>query len=139
MTPPLDAMPVGSDEVSLTIAAKPFAGTEAIDGNVKTETLAPMDIEGLRAEGTRTTMTLPAGAVGNILPIEVVSERWYSPQLRIVLLTRRTDPRFGETVYRLTNIDRSEPPPDLFRVPTGFKTEEMKRGLPFPPKPDWQE
>ena len=75
-------------------------------------------------------MTLPAGSVGNVLPIEIVNERWYSPQLKVVLLTRQSDPRFGETTYRLTNIDRSEPPADLFRVPDGFKTEELKSGLP---------
>jgi hypothetical protein len=110
-------------------AATPVAGA-GFDGDVKNETLQPREIEGLRAEGTLTTVTLPAGSVGNVLPIEIVSERWYSPDLKIVLYTRRSDPRLGETVYRLTNIDRSEPPPDLFRVPDGFKIEEMGPGLP---------
>lgn len=36
-------------------------------------------------------------------------------------MSRQSDPRFGETTYRLTNIVRSEPPPDLFEVPADFK------------------
>jgi hypothetical protein len=110
-------------------AASPTAGVR-FDGDVKSETLQPQDIEGLRVEGTRTIVTLPAGSVGNVLPIEIVSERWYSPELKVVVLTRRSDPRLGETVYRLTNIDRSEPPPDLFKVPDGFKIDDVGQGMP---------
>ncbi len=95
------------------------------EGAVSTEALAPRDFDGVRAEGTRTTMTIPAGAMGNVLPIEVTTERWYSPELQVVLMTRRVDPRFGETVYRLTNIDRSEPSPEIFKVPPDFKVEEI--------------
>jgi hypothetical protein len=91
--------------------------------NVRTERLGEQQIEGVRAEGTRTTMTIPAGSVGNQLPIEVVSERWYSPELQVVVMTRRADPRFGETVYRLTEIVRAEPPAELFQVPADFTTD----------------
>lgn len=133
--PPLMAGPPSDVMVmSEAIAAEPgavFAGGIAamrFDGAMKTEKLAPQLIEGLSAEGTRTTMTIPAGAMGNALPIEVVSERWYSPDLDVVLMTRRTDPRFGETVYRLTNITRDEPSPDLFSVPSDFKVEDVRPG-----------
>jgi hypothetical protein len=92
----------------------------------KSEQLEATTIEGLRAEGLRTTLTIPAGAVGNTLPIEVVSERWFSPELQIVLLTRRFDPRFGETVYRVTNVTREEPAAELFKVPSGFRIQDIK-------------
>ena len=52
------------------------------EGAVSTEALAPRDFDGVRAEGTRTTMTIPAGAMGNVLPIEVTTERWYRPSSR---------------------------------------------------------
>ena len=55
--------------------------------------------------------------MGNERPIEIVSERWYSPDLQVVVMTQHSDPRFGETSYRLTNIDRSEPAKSLFEVP----------------------
>jgi hypothetical protein len=124
----MDAMGAAGATMTWT-AAVPAPGAR-FEGDVKNETLQPRDIEGLRAEGTRTIVTLPAGSVGNALPIEIVNERWYSPDLKVVLLTRRSDPRLGETIYRLTNIDRSEPPPDLFKVPEGFKIEELGPGLP---------
>jgi hypothetical protein len=100
--------------------------------DVRTEQLGAKDIEGVKAEGTRTTMTIPAGRIGNQAAIEVVSERWYSPELQVVVLTRRSDPRFGETVYRLTNIVRGEPSPDLFDVPQGYREEAP--GMPRRPR-----
>jgi hypothetical protein len=90
----------------------------------RTENLGARDIEGVRAEGTRTTVTIPAGAIGNQAPLETVSERWYSPELQVIVLTRRSDPRFGETTYRLTNIVRGEPSADLFEIPQGYRVEE---------------
>src|SRR5262245_54191385 len=121
---------VGAAGAMMTWTAAVPAPGKRFEGDAKTETLEPKEIEGLRAEGSRTTVTLPAGSVGNVLPIEVVSERWFSPDLKVVLYTRRSDPRLGETIYRLTNIDRAEPPPDLFRVPDGFKIEDGRPGLP---------
>lgn len=123
--------PMGSPAPPLTatLAATRF------EGDVKTESLEPRTIEGIHAEGTRTTMTIPAGTVGNVLPIEIVSERWYSPELDVVLMTRRSDPRFGETIYRLTNIVRAEPSPDLFTVPSDFKIEDVRPGRTFRKRP----
>jgi hypothetical protein len=89
----------------------------------------------VEAEGIRTTVTIPAGTMGNALPMEIVSERWYSPELGIVLLTRRSDPRFGETVYRVTNIDRSEPSGDLFQIPSDFQIKDVPVGKATPVKP----
>lgn len=92
--------------------------------DARTESLGTRDIEGVKAEGTRTTITIPAGAIGNVAPIEMVSERWYSPELQTVVLSRRSDPRFGETTYRLENIVRTEPPPELFQIPPDFTVEK---------------
>lgn len=92
--------------------------------SVKTETLGTEIIEGLPAQGTRTTVTIPAGAIGNEAPIQVVTERWYSVDLQMAVLIKRTDPRSGETVTRLTNVNRSEPSPTLFQVPPDYKVIE---------------
>ena len=70
------------------------------------------------AEGIRSTVTIPAGEIGNERPIDIVSERWYSPELQVVLSMRHSDPRFGENHYYLTNIRRGEPPASLFEVPS---------------------
>jgi hypothetical protein len=93
--------------------------------NVKREDLGTQTIEGVEATGTRNTMTIPAGQIGNERPIEVVSERWYSKELQTTVMSRRSDPRSGETIFRLTNINRSEPVGSLFEVPGDYKVSEV--------------
>jgi len=92
----------------------------------KIEQLGTQEIEGVQAEGTRTTITIPAGQIGNEKPINMVSERWYSSELQTTVMTKSSDPRTGETVFHLTNIQRSEPPASLFEVPSDYKIEEGK-------------
>ena len=89
-----------------------------------TESLGTQFMEGVLAEGTRTTMTIPTGQIGNDRPIDIVSERWYSPDLQVLVMSRQSDPRFGNTTYRLTNIVRSEPLFTLFEVPEDFEVIE---------------
>jgi hypothetical protein len=94
------------------------------DAEVNQESLGTQSIEGVTAEGTRMTFTIPAGKIGNDRPIVTVNERWYSPELQTVVLTKNSDPRMGETTYRLTNINRSEPDPALFQVPADYTVDE---------------
>jgi hypothetical protein len=89
-----------------------------------TETLAARTIEGVRAEGTRATTTIPADAIGNELPIVITSEEWTSPDLHVLVLTRHNDPRSGESTYRLVNIVRAEPDASLFQVPSDYTIRE---------------
>ena len=85
-----------------------------------TTPLGSRDFDGVRADGKKTTWTIPAGRIGNKLPIEIVSERWHSPELNIVVFTRHADPRSGERTYRLENIKREEPSAELFKVPADY-------------------
>jgi hypothetical protein len=100
--------------------------------SVKTEQLDATQFDGVKAEGTRAILVLPPKSIGNERAIEVVSERWYSPELRIVVATKRIDPRFGDTSYRLVNIVRAEPPGHLFEVPADFTVRDQPA---FPPPP----
>lgn len=81
------------------------------------------------AEGKRTTSVIPAGTIGNEQDIKVVNETWYSNDLQTMISSTRSDPRMGTTTYRLTNIQRAEPSPDLFQVPSDYNVRDM-------PKPD---
>lgn len=90
----------------------------------KSEKLEARSFDGVQAEGVRITTTIPAGDIGNEQPIEIVNERWYSPELQVVVMTRHSDPRFGETTYRLINIQRSEPSSTLFQVPSDYTVKE---------------
>jgi len=94
---------------------------------VVVESLGMRQIEGVSAEGTRMTTTIPAGQIGNLNPINVVTERWIAKDLQMAILMTRRDPRSGDTVYRLTNIVRAEPPPDLFTVPSDYRIVDLQK------------
>jgi hypothetical protein len=100
-----------------TFVAAPNGGT--------TEALGKQTIEGVIVDGTRTTVTIPAGKIGNELPIQIVTEKWYSPELQTVVMSKHSDPMVGETTYRLTNIVRGEPSHTLFEVPADYTIQEI--------------
>jgi hypothetical protein len=101
---------------------------------MSSEALGTRQILGLRAEGTRQTMTIPPGVFGNVGPIEVVTERWYSAEMKIVLESRRSDPRMGDVTYRVTQLLRDEPDAALFEIPSGYTTVD-RPPRPFGPPP----
>jgi hypothetical protein len=108
----------------VTSGAMTMAWTAAVDPHgegaaPKKEDLGQQTIEGLTAKGTRTTIEIPAGTIGNDLPIVAVGEEWVSVDLKVLVMTRHADPRMGETTYRLTGIVRGEPDPSLFEPPAG--------------------
>jgi TonB family protein len=78
-------------------------------------------MEGLHVQGTRTTQVYPAGAMGNDRPLTIVTESWFSEDLRIALLTRRNDPRYGAQTVRVTELSRQEPDASLFDIPKDYK------------------
>jgi hypothetical protein len=115
---PVPHAPIGdAPNVRISILADPK--------NQKTESLGKQMVEGVEAEGTRTTRTIPAGEIGNEQPIQIVSEKWYSQDLQAVIMSKHSDPLVGETVYRLTNITRGEPTRSLFEVPADYTVKEM--------------
>lgn len=100
------------------------AAKVAYETTSRTEPLGTQMMEGVAAEGTRTIETIPAGAIGNDTPIEIVSERWYSQELGMVVKTVRNDPLSGQNVYQLKNIRRGEPSPDLFQLPADYAVRD---------------
>lgn len=102
----------------------------------KTEKLVAKNIEGVMAQGTRTTRTIPAGAIGNEQPILNVTEEWRSQDLQVLVLTRTSDPRSGESTYRLANIVRADPGQSWFEVPPDYTVREspLKKVAPRVPK-----
>ncbi len=98
----------------------------ALQRQTTTESLGSQTIEGVEAEGKRTTTTIPAGQIGNDLPIVITSEAWYSPQLQTLVLSRRHDPRVGDTTYRLINVNLAEPAASLFQVPADYTLVDVK-------------
>ncbi|MFL6373042.1 MAG: hypothetical protein ACJ73D_00095 [Pyrinomonadaceae bacterium] len=95
----------------------------------KTEDLGTQNIEGVICEGTRHVTTIPAGGIGNERPIEITYERWFSKDLGMVVMSKHSDPRFGEQTYTLKNIVRAEPDPSLFTVPKNFQFQGEPGGV----------
>jgi hypothetical protein len=136
MAVPLDSgsRVVGPEIDQFTMRTEPgapatyvFKTAPGANANEVKEQLGKQLIEGVEAEGTRTKVTIPAGEIGNERPIEIISERWYSPELQLVVMTRQSDPRIGETTYKLTNINRVEPAKTLFEVPAGYTVKEGRQ------------
>jgi len=114
----------GPGNVAFAIKARAEA-VEALNGDVKTASMGDKAIDGIPVTGTRTTNTIPAGTIGNDKDIVITRETWYSPDLKLVLQSTQTDPRFGETMYSLTNVERSEPNSTMFQVPAGYTVEKI--------------
>lgn len=118
MPPP----PMGGATLSVITSDK--LDLDKMQAESRTEDLGTQVIEGVNAQGVRTTRTISAGEIGNEKPIEIVTEVWTSPDLKTIVMSKRSDPRAGEQTFRLTNISRAEPDPSLFTVPADFKTIE---------------
>jgi hypothetical protein len=127
--PPLPPMP--------GVHTMRFESTAGL-GKGATANLGTKSFDGVSAEGKSTTWTIPAGKIGNKKPIQIVSESWYSPELQVTMYSRYSDPRTGESIYRLAGVKRAEPAADLFKVPDDYKTRkrgDMHTPPPAPPTP----
>jgi len=89
-----------------------------------TTDLGTQTIEGVAAKGSKTTVTIPAGEMGNELPIVITTETWVSPDLKVVVMSKSSDPRMGETTYKLTNLSRAEPDATLFQIPADYTVQD---------------
>jgi hypothetical protein len=90
---------------------------------VQTENLGSRLIEGLTCAGTRKTTRIPAGALGNAVPIVSVTETWFSSDIESIVDSQTRDPRFGTVHYRLIQIERKDLTPDLFKPPADYTVE----------------
>jgi hypothetical protein len=126
--PPV-AMAAGAKTFFATTSAGPEIGlsTRIEDGRAdgsKTD-LGVQTVEGVPAQGTRITRTIEAGQIGNALPLVITTETWFSPDLKVLVTSKSSDPRIGDTTYKLTNIQRAEPDPSLFQVPADYTVRDQ--------------
>jgi hypothetical protein len=109
-----------------TAVGMPPIAVGVLGGNESVEDLGEQVLEGLLVSGSKLVNTIPAGTLGNERPIEIVTERWYSQDIDAIVLHRYSDPRFGERTYRLVNVVRGDPSPDLFELPQGYEVEVVE-------------
>ncbi len=103
------------------------SGADAVMENAKrnpnntVDDLGTMTVNGVPARGTRITTVIPVGAIGNDREFRSIDERWYSPDLNMLVKSVSTDPRFGTTTHEMTNISRVNPDRSMFEVPADYK------------------
>jgi hypothetical protein len=112
----------GRMTTTATASSGVFTRVEAVPAMMvgdkgSTEDLGDQMLGGVMAHGTRSTITIPVGQIGNDREIRVVSERWYSNDLQMLVKSSNNDPRFGETTYELQNVLQGAQDPTLFAMP----------------------
>ena len=123
--------PISTGATVTIAAAAHYSSVSSTSGNRKkapskkgneavTEDLPPQSVNGVFARGTRVTVTIPVNTFGNDADLKVINERWVSDDLKLLLKSTNSDPRFGTTTYELTNIVQAEPDPALFKVPANY-------------------
>ncbi|MGV7206565.1 hypothetical protein ACLB1G_01775 [Oxalobacteraceae bacterium A2-2] len=127
--PPLATVSIssGASMVAEQLAPALAGAVAATDSLRSTRALGTRQIEGLTAEGTLVTTTLPAGKAGNTLPIVSTVETWHSAALKLDLYVKSVDPRYGETISRVQKIHRTEPSASLFTAPADYTVRDIQR------------
>jgi TonB family protein len=103
------------------IAAQTVPAAATAKPETTREEIGTDAMEGLPVKGVRVTQTYAAGTLGNDRPLTIVTEYWYAAQLRLNLLTKRTDPRHGVQTVRVTELNRQEPDASLFAIGDDYK------------------
>jgi hypothetical protein len=110
------AMNVGADcsySLEIPLSMNRFISFFAIP--LDADPLGERLMEGVRVIGSRFTAKLPASVIGMGL-----GERWVSPDLKLVVYSRREDSTVGVVEYQLRKINGAEPPGHLFEVPADY-------------------
>jgi hypothetical protein len=89
-----------------------------------TENLGTQTIDGIVAEGTRTTLSYPAGTWGFESPIATVSESWRSKEFGLIVQSKNTNPMSGDLMFKLSNVRFGEQDVSLFQVPAGYTVRD---------------
>jgi hypothetical protein len=94
--------------------------------DMKKESLGTKLIDGVPVEGTRNVMIYATGTVGNDAPISVTTDSWYSPDLKLNILTVTHDPRLGDSTFQIANLSRNDPDLNLFLPPPDYTIVDEK-------------
>ena len=130
---------------SITLSArqlterKPF--TVPMAGATDTD-LGESTMGGVTVHGMRRTRTLHGELSTTAKPVVITDEYWYSQDLHLIMLEKHDDPRTGEQIVTVLNVQRAEPPVQLFAPPSGYRVVDVtstgtnnSQNDPFAPPP----
>jgi len=105
-------------------------------GSELREKLGVQPVNGVSARGERLTITIPKGDIGNDRELKVVTERWNSEDLQMLVKSVNSDPRYGDTTYELKGISQAAPNASLFQIPADYAVTDRTSGkrAPLPAK-----
>jgi hypothetical protein len=102
----------------------------------KQEDIGTQPLGGLTLTGIRKTHIIPAAMSGTGKEIAIVDEYWYSPDLSIYMIIKHNDPRTGEQLVAVSNVERHEPAASVFAIPANYKiVDENPPELPATQQP----
>lgn len=113
-------------QLKLMAAAQPAQASKnglarsASDGP---EDLGTMTLEGFSVTGTRSAHPVKAGAPGDKTQT-AFTESWFSPELKVELLSITQLPQALTETTRLINIVPGEPDPALFQAPADYTVQD---------------
>lgn len=121
------ASPSQADAATAALSAA-LAGEESTDAqpSANIEKLGTRIIGGVTAQGTRTRYTVSGDGSLNDKPIVVNDEKWYCPELRIVVLDKYDDPRSGRIISELSSISRGDPDLTPYHYPPDYKITDVR-------------
>jgi hypothetical protein len=117
---------VTSFSASTAFSLRPVGPFDDGKRTLARESLGNNVMDGINVVGSRETITINAGVVGNSQALLITREFWYSPELQVNLAITRKDPREGSQVVRVNEVSRSEPDPNLFKVPEGYAVHDLR-------------
>ena len=90
------------------------------------EDLGKGNMSGVDVIGTKETRTIAAGVIGNDRPVTITKEFWYSQQLGLNMMVKRSDPRVGTQTFQVTEVSLAGPDPKWFQAPPGYKVVDLR-------------
>lgn len=103
-----------------------FAVTKATDWSKELRTsLGLKDFDGIRAVGTLTETTFPAGVRGNDKEMVSSTEIWSSRELGLIVYSRTVTPADGERITRLENFKAGDVADALFAIPADYAVRDV--------------
>jgi hypothetical protein len=90
-------------------------------GAIPDQDLGTQYVSGVPMQGIRKSRLIPAAASSTGKDVTISDEYWYSPDLSIYMLIKHQDVRSGTQFVAVSQVERHEPDPAWFLVPTNSK------------------